>query len=62
MALYASIVYGLGGGLGALGAGWTWAQWGGQGTFAAAALLALLGAVFLIWALQPAPALEKGAG
>ncbi len=62
MALYASIVYGLGGGLGALGAGWTWAQWGGQGTFAAAALLALLGAVFLIWALQPAPALEKEAG
>jgi PPP family 3-phenylpropionic acid transporter len=61
MALYASIVYGLGGGLGALGAGWTWAHWGGRGTFSAAALLALLGAFFLIWALQPAPALEKKA-
>ena len=59
MALYASFVYGLGGGLGALGAGWTWAHWGGQNTFAAASALALFGGVFLIQALRPAPTLEK---
>ena len=61
MALYASVVYGLGGGLGALGAGWTWAHWGGQNTFAAASALALFGGVFLIQALRPAPTLEKEA-
>ena len=61
MALYASVVYGLGGGLGALEAGWTWAHWGGQNTFAAASALALFGGVFLIQALRPAPTLEKEA-
>ncbi|MHB9135200.1 MAG: MFS transporter [Acidithiobacillus ferrooxidans] len=61
MALYASVVYGLGGGLGALGAGWTWAHWGGQNTFAAASALALFGGGFLIQALRPAPTLEKEA-
>ncbi|MFA5731358.1 MAG: MFS transporter [Acidithiobacillus sp.] len=61
MALYASVVYGLGGGLGALGAGWAWAHWGGRNTFAAASALALFGGVFLIQALRPAPTLEKEA-
>ena len=59
MALYASTVYGLGGGIGALGAGWSWAHWGGSGTFTAAAFLALSGVFFLIWALRPRSALEK---
>ncbi|PKY09885.1 MFS transporter [Acidithiobacillus marinus] len=59
MALYASMVYGLGGGIGALAAGWSWAQWGGQWTFAAAGLLAFFASVFLIKGLQASPALEK---
>jgi hypothetical protein len=59
MALYASMVYGLGGGMGALAAGWSWAHWGGQLTFAAAGLVALLASVFLIKGLRGSPALEK---
>lgn len=61
MALYASMVYGLGGGLGALAAGWAWAHWGGQLTFAGAAVLALVATVFLIWGLRPTTTLEKEA-
>ena len=61
MSLYASVVYGLGGGLGARGAGGAWAHWGGRNTFAAASALALFGGVFLIQALRPAPTLEKEA-
>ncbi|MGC8467401.1 MAG: MFS transporter [Acidithiobacillus sp.] len=53
MALYASLVYGLGGGLGALAAGWAWGHWGSVGAFAAAGILAWLGLVGLLPALRP---------
>jgi len=53
MALYASLVYGLGGGLGALAAGWAWNHWGSAGSFAAAGLLAWLGLLGLLAALRP---------
>lgn len=55
-ALYASLAYGLGGALGALGGGWAWQRMGGPGTFYAAAALSLLGTVLLVAALRPGPA------
>ncbi|MEY2340794.1 MFS transporter [Acidithiobacillus sp. IBUN Pt1247-S3] len=59
MALYASLVYGLGGGIGALMAGWAWSRWGGSATFFAAGILAAVAAVFLLGVFRPRPALEK---
>ncbi len=61
MALYASTVYGAGGALGALGAGWTWSHWGPSGTFFAAASVAFLGLLLLFAAPGGGSALEKPA-
>lgn len=59
MALYASLVYGLGGGIGALAAGWAWSQIGGSATFLAAGILAALATLLLLGMFRPRPALEK---
>ncbi|MCE5388052.1 MAG: MFS transporter [Acidithiobacillus sp.] len=61
MALYASLVYGLGGGLGALGAGYAWSHWGGQGAFGAAAAMALVALVLLLGMKHYSRPLEKTA-
>ncbi|MEL5849511.1 MAG: MFS transporter [Candidatus Igneacidithiobacillus chanchocoensis] len=62
IALYASLVYGLGGGLGSLGAGWAWSHWGGSGAFLAAGIVSA-GAGFLLFGMfRPTRAgLEKPA-
>ncbi|WP_308388728.1 MFS transporter [Acidithiobacillus sp. AMEEHan] len=59
MALYASLVYGLGGGLGALAAGWAWSHWGGSFTFFVAGVLAAVATLLLLGMFRPHSALEK---
>ena len=59
LALYASLVYGLGGGIGALAAGWAWSRWGGSGAFLAAGILAAVATLFLLGMFRRQPALEK---
>jgi PPP family 3-phenylpropionic acid transporter len=44
-ALYSSLSFGAGGGIGALLAGWLWVPLGGAATFALASLVAALGAL-----------------
>ena len=59
-AMYGSVSFGLGGAVGSLGAGQLWAAFGGEITFAGAAVLAALGAIVVRVGIWPAFAAGKG--
>jgi PPP family 3-phenylpropionic acid transporter len=51
-ALYSSLSYGLGGGIGLLAAGWTWEALGPAASFSLSAAFALAGAALVTWRVR----------